>query len=260
MPSFKTTTKLCLQLLILFAILSLHHAFPTKTSLRKASSAEPSSIDNSADSSNLEGTEDEITQDEGDKLVVSFDFVPAPTSDPDLQFRDKICQRYLRTSSKNGDSWGPLAPVFAQPEVPNGENRVQWMRERVVTVAKRYIGLPYQHHHIPTWTSVKDGLGVDCSNFSAWVYNFALGIKMTGDVQLQADSDKAMGRKIKKGEKLEVGDLLFIEKADRSYVSHVVIYIGDGKIIDSRGKGGVQIRDYAGWSKSHHVFTRRLIE
>ena len=32
-----------------------------------------------------------------------------------------------------------------------------------------------------------NGKGVDCSNFTAFIYNLALGIKMTGDVQDQAN-------------------------------------------------------------------------
>jgi len=196
----------------------------------------------------------------GQKLNVVFEFTPPPTSDPDIIEREKIHEQHLKTTKERYGSWGPHPPLFPPPKIPEGEDPILWMRKRVVEIAKRYIGLPYQHHHVPSWLCKNTGLGLDCSNYTSWVYNYALGIKITSHCQWQADSEHSKGRRLEKDEKLEPGDLLFIEKGDRSYVSHVAIYVGDGKIIDSRGNGGIQIRDYAGWYKSHHVFTRRLIE
>lgn len=193
-----------------------------------------------------------------DKPKVVFDFIPAPTSDPDILEREKIAEEHIKTIKRH-DTWGPLVPTFPPAQIPPGEDPVQWQRKRVIEIAKRYVGLPYQHHHIPLWVCGKTGQGIDCSNYTSWVYNFGLGMRFTSHCQKQAESDESKGRKLEPDEKLEPGDLLFILRGDRSYISHVVIYIGDGKIIDS-GKGGVQIRDYAGWYKSHHTFTRRMIE
>jgi hypothetical protein len=190
-----------------------------------------------------------------------FDLCPdciTVISNEDIWEREKILQEHIKKFTKKYGSWGPHAPPFPRVKVPTGEDRVQWMRNRIIEVTKRYIGFHYQHHHIPLWVSEKNEQGIDCSNFTSWVYNFGLGIKFTSDCKMQSESDKA-GRKLQPEEKLEPGDLLFIQNRDKSCISHVVIYMGDGKIVDS-GKGGVQERCYGGWYKSHHIFTRRLIE
>ena len=140
-----------------------------------------------------------------------------------------------------------------------------WKRARVVAVAKKYIGLPYRHHHIPDWEPSGDvapeekGRGLDCSNFSAWVFNYGLGVKFTSDLQEQAKSKYAPGRVLANDEAFAPGDLLFIEKMDRSEISHVVIYIDEGHIIDCHASG-VAVRAFKGWYKSHLVMARRVVE
>ena len=201
---------------------------------------------------------DVVTKDDVANIV--YDFKPTPPSDTDIFERERIHEEHLKTTTEKYGSWGPLAPLFPPVKVPEGQDPVQWKRQRVIEVAKRYIGLPYQHQHVPGFVSEKLGQGLDCSNYTAWVYNFALGVQLTSHCQRQAESELSKGRKLGPEEKLELGDLLFILKGDKSYISHVVIFVGDGKIIDSRGSGGVQIRNYAGWYKTHHTFTRRVIE
>ena len=184
----------------------------------------------------------------------------------DFASRDALPQSTVPVSpwgSQKG--WGPKAAVYPPVEVPPGRDPVTWKRARVVAVAKKYIGLPYRHHHIPGWeaSGVADpkeaGKGLDCSNFSAWVYNYGLGIKFTGDIGEQAQGAKAPGRMLTVGEPLQPGDLLFILKGDRSCVSHVVIYIDEDHIIDSHADG-VTVRAFTGWYKSHLSHTRRLVE
>ncbi len=191
--------------------------------------------------------------------TVMYDFKLPPTSDYDLLERDGIAQHHLKNLHGKIGSWGPFPPKFPPAKIPMGVNPTEWMRHRVVEVASRYVGLPYQHHHDPLWVSKENGQGIDCSNFSTWVYNFALGIYFTSDCGKQAESKDSPGRKLDASEPLQVGDLLYLLKGDKSRISHVVIYMGNGKIIDA-GKGGVCIRNHAGWYKSHHLFTRRIIE
>lgn len=115
--------------------------------------------------------------------------------------------------------WGPAADALPAPVIPQGAqcNSRTWKQERILAVAMRYIyapgnalGLQYRHHHIPGWdpttstyagapednpdpdnpdgpTAWSPGRGLDCSNFTAWVYNYGLGIKFGGDVHRQAD-------------------------------------------------------------------------
>ena len=156
------------------------------------------------------------------------------------------------------DSWGPKVPHFPAPKIPDNVDPIIWKRKKVISVAKSYIGLPYRHHHIPHWEGPQ-GKGIDCSNLTAWVYNYGLGIKFSSHLARQADGLSAPGRKLDRTEKFKPGDLLFIENKTQT-ISHVVLYIGGNKILDVRGKGGVQIRKFKGWYKNHFVFARRIIE
>jgi cell wall-associated NlpC family hydrolase len=151
--------------------------------------------------------------------------------------------------------WGPKAATYPSPSIPDGCDEILWKRARIIAVAEKYIGLPYRHHHIPSFDD-GGGTGLDCSNFTSWVYNYGLGIKFNSNVEIQSQT---AGRMLQENEKLQPGDLLFILKKDRSRISHVVIYIDDNHIIDSH-KEGVQIREFKGWYKTHLAYARRIIE
>lgn len=135
---------------------------------------------------------------------------------------------------------------------------MEWKRQRVLTAAEHYAGLPYRHHHVPGWNG-GDGRGLDCSNFTAWVYNFALGVRFTSNVRRQADGLQAPGRRLAPQEPLAPGDLLFILRRDRSEVSHVVIRVDEATVIDSHGRG-VARRPFAGWYRTHFSHARRIVE
>lgn len=193
-------------------------------------------------------------------LVFAADIDPA-TLTADFAERDKLPQSDTPQSRWYADkmgSWGPHAAQFPEVKVPDGVDAVAWRRARIIAVAQKYVGLPYQHHHIPGWTP-PEGPGLDCSNFTSWVYNYGLGMKINSDVHKQADGPLAQGRVLKDGEAFAPGDLLYILKQDRSEISHVVIFIDEGNIIDSH-KGSVQVRPFKGWYKSHLDHVRRMIE
>jgi len=190
----------------------------------------------------------------------------------DFAERDRLPESDLPTGkwyrSKMMGTWGPHAVVYPTVAPPAGCDPVAWKRARIIAVAQHYLGLPYQHHHIPAWTPPAswtsrlggpESAGIDCSNFTAWVYNYGLGVKFTGAIEDQADGPGAPGRRLAHGEPLAAGDLLFILEQDRSRVSHVVIYVDEQHIIDSHG-GGVRVRPFAGWYQSHLSHARRIIE
>ena len=195
---------------------------------------------------------------------------------------------YTEATRERYGSWGP--PAFHYPAPENLENRsLIWKRERVIAVALHFRGYSYQHHHIPDWAPPTDwpskeiasghnGKGVDCSNFSSFVYNLGFGIKLNSDIRKQADrlamSGPSAGQTLK-AEKIKLpdayldfertlrtGDLVFIRN-QKGEISHVVIWVGSiGKspkntplIIDSHGQGvkdsegvaipdGVQLRPF----------------
>ena len=105
---------------------------------------------------------------------------------------------------------------------------------RVIAAAQKYLELPYKH--IPA-----DG-GLDGSDFTSWVYNYGFGIRFSSHVGKQAET---AGRRLDPKEELEPGDLLFQIDKQRRHIAHVVIYMGNDKIIDST-EGKVGIRNFGG--------------
>ena len=109
--------------------------------------------------------------------------------------------------------WGPNAAALPPVAVPSdaGCAATTWKQERILSAALHYVNdsgnaqaLQYRHHHIPDWNPTGStepaggakttdldgqspqtwaaGRGLDCSNFTAWVYNYGLGIGFGGDV------------------------------------------------------------------------------
>lgn len=160
------------------------------------------------------------------------------------------------------DEWGPWPKKYPPldntvlSKLPKGTNITQWKRDRAVAIAKYYIGLPYKHHHIPRWNPPSSSKGLDCSNFTAWVYNLGFGIMINSNVKKQAQMLPAKNcssaqpgmKKIEKGQKLYPGDLLFIGSPSSPY--HVAMYINENEIIDSIGSG-VNIRPFNGLYKNY---------
>lgn len=169
----------------------------------------------------------------------------------DFSWRDSLPEY---KSPNYYDSWGPKPASYPAPQVPVDCDPVKWQQQRIVAVAEKYIGLPYKHHHIPEFDN-GSGTGLDCSNFTSWVYNYGLGIKINSDISKQADT---AGRILSPNEPLQPGDLLFIRTIDDSRISHVVIYIDPNHIIDDHGSG-VKIREFKGWYKNYFAYARRII-
>jgi cell wall-associated NlpC family hydrolase len=149
----------------------------------------------------------------------------------------------------------------------------------VIAVAVRFLGYGYQHHHVPDWDppqgwpwkqtcAGRNGRGVDCSNFTGFVYNLGFGLRLNTEVAHQADERIAEGpgrektrlQHVKLPESykeriatLRTGDMVFIRNRE-ARISHVVLWVGsngrspDGVplVIDSHGEN---VRD----SEGRHV-------
>ena len=160
--------------------------------------------------------------------------------------------------------WGPMPAKYPGIEetlesLPPGTDLTQWKRDRVVAVAKHYIGLPYRHHHIPAWSPKSPdqhgltGPGLDCSNFTAWVYNFGFGVILNSDVALQAAMKPRPGFAVHPGMQrigaegpFMPGDIIYIANPQKTAIVHAIIFIDDGHIIDSTD-GQVAVRHFTGW-------------
>lgn len=169
----------------------------------------------------------------------------------DLAVRDKLPQTPLPVSKwARYGTYGPPATLFPKATVPAGiADPAQWSRDRVIEVARKYVGTPYQHKHIPQ-------LGLDCSNFTSWVYNYGLGIKFTSSVTEQA---QVAGRKLGSVEPLVRGDLLYFKDISGKII-HTGLYIDTRTMIDesSVNTGGVKIKAFRR-TQSSFAFARRVI-
>lgn len=179
------------------------------------------------------------------------DFV-APRNDPHLESKVPFDQWYSSRVRKDSGAWGPGARQYP-PIAGAASAAVTWKRQRVLMVAQKHIGLPYQHHHVPAWDPPSswpwkkvayghNSPGLDCSNFTSWVYNYGLGIKLNSDIDKQASMEDVEGpsensqihaRTILNENgyedlirKLKTGDLLYIKNQQGSKVSHVIMWVG----------------------------------
>ncbi|MEW8958095.1 MAG: NlpC/P60 family protein [Moorella sp. (in: firmicutes)] len=99
--------------------------------------------------------------------------------------------------------------------------------KRVAAIARQYLGVPYR------WAGTSPS-GFDCSGFTWYVFR-QVGIDLPRTASDQATS----GRQVDK-DSLQVGDLVFFDTNGKG-ISHVGIYLGDGKFISASSSRGVAI-------------------
>nr|WP_238555880.1 C40 family peptidase [Paenibacillus alvei] len=108
---------------------------------------------------------------------------------------------------------------------------------------KKYLGVKYKFGAKAGSTSA-----FDCSSFTQYVYG-KYGIKLPRTSKKQSTVGVAVSKN-----NMKKGDLLFFY----SPVHHVGIYMGNGKILHTYGKGGVRIDNLSSW-KSRLTKVRRVI-
>jgi cell wall-associated NlpC family hydrolase len=173
----------------------------------------------------------------GEELLVDINDYLVLTDDPEYPKWVKVL---LDTDDEAGTegSFGYVAMQYVEvefklpyalsiEEVQYGTG-VSSKRVNIVNFARQYLGGRY------VWggTSLKDG--VDCSGFVLRVFE-KYGINLGRTSREQARG----GRKISASE-LKPGDLVFYGSS--SYINHVAIYIGNGKVIHASNKrDGIKI-------------------
>jgi cell wall-associated NlpC family hydrolase len=174
----------------------------------------------------------------------------------DFPWRDTLPQTTTPESQWFATSeYGPKAATYPAPQVPSWvADPVRWKRERVLAAGRHFLGVPYAHLHIP------DAGGLDCSNFTAWAYNYGLGLRFTSNVLEQAAQ---AGRRLAPGEPLQPGDLLFIWNSARTEIGHAALYVDPGLLLDSTSSDtpdGVNVRAFDGWYRTRFAYARRVLE
>ena len=124
--------------------------------------------------------------------------------------------------------------------------KVQQLRVRLVTVAKKQIGDRYS-------AGASGPSAFDCSGLTRYVYKVATGKELPHQSRAQFAKVKRISRANAKP-----GDLVFFF---RGGAHHVGIYIGHGHMVDAAGYGeGVRISPISGswWSRSYSGMGRLL--
>lgn len=100
-----------------------------------------------------------------------------------------------------------------------------YVRDQIVQTARRLIDLPYR------WGGTSMETGFDCSGLTMTVYQLnGMNLPRTSDEQFQTGNPVSIGE-------LDKGDLLFFATGWGDTVSHVGIYIGEGRFIHAPGQG-----------------------
>ncbi|UVI30534.1 C40 family peptidase [Paenibacillus spongiae] len=107
---------------------------------------------------------------------------------------------------------------------------------RMDEVIKDVIGTPYNYGGTTT-------KGFDCSGFTMYVFK-----KLGVSIPHASSSQSKLGKKVAKND-LIAGDLVFFNTSGKG-ISHVGIYVGDGKFAHSSSSKGVTI---SGLSDSYYV-------
>jgi hypothetical protein len=101
------------------------------------------------------------------------------------------------------------------------------LRDGIVDTAESFVGLPYR------WGGSSAEEGFDCSGLTLAVYQLnGLNLPRTSRDQFQAGT-------VVPREDLARGDLVFFAISAGRKVSHVGIYVGDGRFVHSPGSGKV---------------------
>lgn len=129
-------------------------------------------------------------------------------------------------------------PVGVSPSKPDRKNfeipsTLAPQSHALLAETRRWIGTPYKY-------GGEDRNGVDCSGLVLNVYRSALNLKLPRNSAKQADFCQPLSKNA-----LMPGDLLFFDTTggNGSTISHVGIYVGDGKMVHSSVSKGVIVSD-----------------
>lgn len=100
-----------------------------------------------------------------------------------------------------------------------------YLREQLVKTAHDFLGVPY------LWGGTNAETGFDCSGLTMTVYQLN-GLNLPRHSAAQYEAGDAIDRK-----DLQKGDLVFFALTRSATVSHVGIYIGEGRFIHAPSRG-----------------------
>ncbi|MDR1461795.1 MAG: C40 family peptidase [Azoarcus sp.] len=122
--------------------------------------------------------------------------------------------------------------------------------QRLLGEGLMYIGVPYR------WGGVSPSTGMDCSGLVQLVFRNAVGINLPRTAIEQATQGNRVSLR-----DLKPGDLVFFNTIGRN-ISHVGIYVGNGKFLNSPTTGKFVRIDklYSRFWGTRYVTARRIID
>ncbi|MCS1352176.1 C40 family peptidase [Mechercharimyces sp. CAU 1602] len=178
----------------------------------------------------------------------AVNLIPKPKADPvDSVNQKEGTTLASSTSAKQVEDKKSSTPSISKEKKDGKSDTGEWQTkaQQLVSFAKGYIGVPYRY-------GANGPSAFDCSGFTQYVYReFGISLPRSSSQQ------KSVGSYVAR-DQLRVGDLLYFGKG----ISHVGIYIGDGKMISAENYGtNVRIASVAsGYWADHYVSGRRLIQ
>lgn len=140
----------------------------------------------------------------------------------------------LPSSAEAQKARGPLPSRASRIRVPNLNADAR--AAKVIALAKTFVGGRY------VFGGSSPGSGFDCSGLVAYVYG-KNGVSMPRTAAEQFSRGKSV-----RFDELAPGDLIFQSGTYKAGISHVAIYIGDGKILHAKGeKYGIVIDSVGPW-------------
>jgi cell wall-associated NlpC family hydrolase len=129
-------------------------------------------------------------------------------------------------------SFSVTAVSFAQQANADSSDKPQY--SAVYKEAKKHLGTSYVY-------GATGPTHFDCSGFTKYVYKKSIGKAIPRTAQAQYRGTKKVSKShVKKGDLVYFGSSTF-------GISHVGMYIGNGKMIDSQNRGVVTEKVYAPW-------------
>lgn len=182
-------------------------------------------------------------------LTANMSFA-TPNADPDPSQSSQTIQN--GQEAKDGDVTVVMHLVDSPGQPTNTDTATQQAPAseedsfcRIRRIATTYLGTPYK------WGGVTPA-AFDCSGFTRYVYS-SMGVHIPRTAREQYKAGTPV-----KYDELQTGDLVFFDMA-KGYVSHVGLYLGDGRFIHaSTPATGVKISNLNDRSyKRHFVGARR---
>lgn len=125
----------------------------------------------------------------------------------------------------------------------------------LITKARTLVGTPYQ---LGGYRTHRDNprLGIDCSEYTSWIYS-GTGVNLPENAQMQFNTTQRIDKS-----QLQPGDLVFFQGTynvgNGDYITHVGMYVGDGKMINAQTGGVMEANLNDPYWASHYAGAGRV--